>query len=167
VSDPEDRVPIDREAGLQMYADFLAAHPEVARDDDVEVVCFGDHPELADELIAFIVDGFKRATASLVAGYAAAGEPLPVIGAHWVCCDGSGRPRAVLRTTELRLGPFHSVDERFAWDEGEYDRTLQTWLQGHRRAYERQCARIGIGFSEDLEVCFERFRCVWPPELAD
>jgi uncharacterized protein YhfF len=162
-----EQVPVDREAGLRMYADFLGAHPEVPAQDEVEVVCFGDTPELADELGGFIFDGFKRATATLVAGYVAAGEPLPPLGAYWVCCDGSGQPRVILRTTELRLGPFHSVDTQFAWDEGEHDRTLQTWLDGHRRAYQRQCARLGIEFSEDLEVCFERFVSVWPPALAD
>jgi uncharacterized protein YhfF len=162
-----EQVPIDREAGLRMYADFLGAHPDVARQPDVEVVCFGDSPDLADELGSFIIDGSKRATASLVAGYVAAGEALPPLGAYWVCCDGSGQPRAILRTTELRLGPFGSVDTQFAWDEGEYDRTLQTWLDGHRSAYEKQCARLGIEFSEELEVCFERFVLVWPPDLAD
>ena len=88
-------------------------------------------------------------------------------GSHWVACDGSGRPRAVLRATELRVGPLHSVDEQFAWDEGEYDRTLATWLDGHRTFFRRECERIGIEFSDDLEVCFERFRVVWPPDLAD
>ncbi len=69
----------------------------------------------------------------------------------------------VLRTTELRVGPLSSVDEQFAWDEGEYDRTLETWLDGHRSYFRRSCERIGLEFSDDLEVCFERFRVVWPP----
>ena len=160
-------VPVDRAAGLRMYDDYLTAHPEATRTDDVEVVCFGNDATLADEILGFIVAGAKRATATLAAGYVASGEPFPPLGAHWVCCDGSGRPRAVLRTTELRLGPFRSVDSAFAWDEGEGDRTLQTWLDGHREAYQRQCGRLGIEFSEELEVCFERFSLVWPPDLAD
>ena len=162
-----ESVPVDRAAGLRMYDDFLEAHPEVPRRDDVDVVCWGDNPAYADEILGLIVGGAKRATATLAAGYLASGDPFPPLGAYWVCCDGSGRPRAVLRTTELRLGPFHSVDPQFARDEGEGDRTLQTWLDGHRAAYERQCAGLGIEFSEDLEVCFERFTLVWPPDLAD
>ena len=51
-----EQVPIDREAGLRMYAGFLRAHPEVAAQDDVEVVCFGDGPDLADELTQFAWD---------------------------------------------------------------------------------------------------------------
>ena len=160
-------VEVDRAAGLRMYEEFLAAHPEVPRRDDVEVVCWGDDAALADEVLGLIVAGAKRATATLAAGYLTSGDPFPPLGAYWVCCDGAGRPGAVLRTTELRLGPFHSVDARFARDEGEGDRTRETWVAGHRAAYERQCAGLGLAFSDDLEVCFERFTLVWPPDLAD
>jgi uncharacterized protein YhfF len=163
---PVGPVPVDAVAGRRMWLEYRAAHPEVAPEDDVVVDCFGDGPELADELIAFVVDGPKRATAALVAAFAADGEPLPRVGAHWVACDGSGRPRAVLRTRELRVGPLSSVDEQFAWDEGEYDRTLASWLDGHRRYFARECEQLGIPFSDDVEVCFERFDVVWPPEVA-
>jgi uncharacterized protein YhfF len=60
-----------------------------------------------------------------------------------------------------------SVDAQFAWDEGEYDRTLESWLDGHRRYFRRACAALGIDYSEDIELVFERFRIVWPPALAD
>ncbi|MDP9695562.1 UNVERIFIED_ORG: uncharacterized protein YhfF [Arthrobacter globiformis] len=48
-----------------------------------------------------------------------AGRRLFRIGSHWIACDGAGVPRVVLRTVELRLGPF--TDEAFARDEGEDD----------------------------------------------
>jgi uncharacterized protein YhfF len=150
-----------------MFNSYRAANPHLPTEDEVVVECFGDSPPLADELIAFVVDGPKRATAGLVAAYAADGEPLPRIGSHWVACDGSGRPRVVLRTHELRVGPLHSVDAQFARDEGEGDRTLESWLDGHRRYFRRECDRIGIDYSDELEICFERFEVVWPPELAD
>ncbi|MGL5909572.1 MAG: ASCH domain-containing protein, partial [Phycicoccus sp.] len=164
---PGGGVPVDREAGLRMWAEYRAAHPDRRPGDDVAVECFGDSPALAEELIAHVLEGRKRATAGLAAAYAHDEEELPRVGGHWVACDGSGRPRAVLRITELRLGPLHGVDERFAWDEGEGDRSLASWLDGHRRFFGRECDRIGIEFSDDFEVCFERFEVVWPPGLAD
>jgi uncharacterized protein YhfF len=48
--------------------------------------------------------------------------------------DGSGMPR----TIELTQWRFDEVDERFALDEGEGDRTLAYWRQAHRRCFERQ-----------------------------
>ncbi len=158
---------VDTAAGLAMWAEYSAAHPGLPPEVELEVACFGDSPELADELIELVLHGPKRATAGLVAEYAADGDPLPRIGSHWVACNGSGRPRAVLRATDLRVGPLHSVDERFAWDEGEYDRSLASWLDGHHQYFRRSCERIGIEFSDDLEVCFERFSVVWPSTVAD
>ena len=83
---------------------------------------------MADELLEAVIGGPKRATAALVAEFADGDEELPRIGSHWICCDGSGRPRLVMRSVELRIGPVSSVDEAFAYDEGEGERTREWWL---------------------------------------
>jgi uncharacterized Ntn-hydrolase superfamily protein/uncharacterized protein YhfF len=161
-------IQVDRTAAEQMWRAFRAANPDAATGPEPPCVeYFGDSAELADELVAFVVDGPKRATAGLVADYVAEEEPLPRVGSHWIACDGAGVPRAVIRTTELRIGPLSSVDEKFAWDEGEHERTLESWLSSHRRYFRKSCERLGVEFSDDIEVVFERFAVVWPPELAD
>lgn len=167
VAGPASGDPVDHAAARRMWGDYVAATPGLADTTAPAAEWFGDSPEMADELLAYVHGGTKRATAGLVADYVAAGESLPRVGDHWIVCDGSGAPRVVLRTTELRVGPSSSVDERFAWDEGEGDRSLASWLDGHRRFFRRSCERIGLTFSDDLEVCFERFLVVWPPEHAD
>ena len=149
-----------------MWDDYVAAHPE-HRDDRPTSETFGDSPALADELLALVLHGPKRATAAAVAEFRHEGEPLPRIGGHWIVHDGSGAPRAVLQSTELRIGPLDSVDDAFAWDEGEDDRTRESWLREHRRYFERTLPRIGAHLDDDLEVVFERFRVVWPPDVAD
>jgi uncharacterized protein YhfF len=160
-------VEVDRAAAQLMWREYRDVHPELPPEELTAVECFGDSPELADELIAFVLDGPKRATAGLVAEFVAEGEPLPRIGGHWVVCDGSGAPRAVLRSRELRIGPLVSVDEQFAWDEGEYERTRDSWLRDHRTVFGRACERLGVEFGDDIDVVFERFDVVWPSDLAD
>jgi len=163
-----DGVPLDRAAAEAMWADYVAAHPEAAAlGDEHPIEHFGDSAALADELLGLVLRGPKRATATLVADLAAAGEPPPRIGGHWVACDGAGRPRAILRTVELRVGPLESVDDEFAWDEGEGDRTRASWLADHRRYFSRTCAARGEVLTDAHEVVFERFRLVWPPEVRD
>lgn len=160
--------PLDTVAAARMWAEYAAAHPEavgVAPEHTVDR--FGDSAELADELLALVLNGAKRATADLVAEFAARGETLPRVGSHWVACDGAGVPRAVLRSTELRLGTIGDADETFARDEGEDDRTLESWLREHRRYWERTCAARGATFTDEDEIVFERFRVVWPPRVAD
>jgi uncharacterized protein YhfF len=76
-------------------------------------------------------------------------------------------PRIVIRSTEMRIGTFASVDAAFAFDEGEDDRSLASWRAEHHRYWERGCAARGRVWSEQDEVVLERFTVVWPPELAD
>jgi uncharacterized protein YhfF len=53
-----------------------------------EPFCFGDSPQLADELAALIRSGRKRATATTIVEFEHEGEPLPTIGQHSVVHDG-------------------------------------------------------------------------------
>jgi uncharacterized protein YhfF len=119
--------------------------------------CFGDSVELADELIELVLLGPKRATAGAVAEYDADGDPIPEVGDQAIVTDGSMRPRLVFETTEVRVGPLSSVDEQFAWDEGEGDRTRDWWLDAHTWYFRRAFARLGLEFHPDIPVVFERF----------
>jgi uncharacterized protein YhfF len=119
--------------------------------------CFGDMVELADELIDLVLAGTKRATASSVEHLEADGEPVPQVGGLWIATDGSMRPRALLETTGVRIGPLSSVDDAFAWDEGEGDRTRDYWLDAHTRHFSRTLPAAGLAFHPDIPVVFERF----------
>jgi GNAT superfamily N-acetyltransferase len=59
-----------------------------------------------------------------------------------------------------------SVDAQFAWDEGEGDRTLADWLEGHRRYFARECAQLGRTMSDDAPVVLERFELLYPFDRA-
>ena len=164
----EPLAPVRREDALALWREYARSRtPPLPPEEDPVVEQFGDHAVLADELLGLVLAGTKRATAGLVADFAHEGEPLPRIGGHWVVCDSAGVPRCILRSTDLRLGPLASVDDAFAWDEGENDRTRDSWLAGHLAYFTRTQAARGEPWDDDLEVVFERFRVVWPPEVAD
>ena len=131
-----------------------------------DVVAFGDGPAMATELAALVVEGTKRATASLLRDYAD-GKAPPRVGDFAVVVDGSGKPCCIFRTTEVRIGPLMTVDERFAWDEGEGERTRAWWLEAHRGYFGRQARREGFEMRDDIETVFERFEVVWPLSIAD
>jgi uncharacterized protein YhfF len=130
--------------------------------DPVGAFAFGDSPAMADELADLVLHGPKRATAGLLLEFHEDGEPLPRPGDHWVVLDGRGQPVCVIRTTDVAIGPYGQVDAAFAYDEGEGDRSLAYWREAHRRYFTRQCERIGVPFTEDLDVVQERFALVWP-----
>jgi uncharacterized protein YhfF len=157
---PSDRTtlrPVDREAAQNHWRSFKRAH---GLDDSLELADafqFGDSYELANELADLVVNGPKRATCGSIAELETMNEPMPEVGDHWIVCDGSGRPVAVIRTTDVRVGPLSSVDDEFAWDEGEGDRSRADWLGAHTRYFTRALAAIGHDMHADIEVVFERF----------
>jgi uncharacterized protein YhfF len=154
--------PIDHVAVLAFWERGRAAGA-IPSDRDVAapVERFGDSAELADELLDLVLHGSKRATAGSLAALEQAGEALPVVGDLWIAADASGRPRAVLCTTELRTGPLSSVDDAFAWDEGEGDRSRSMWLRDHEAFFRRQLPTLGIEFDPDMQTVFERFEVVY------
>ena len=81
----------------------------------VTAFAFGDSAELADELGLLVLHGPKRATAELVQAFAARDEPLPRAGDRCLVLGGDGRPLAIVGTTDVRVGPLSSLDDRFAW----------------------------------------------------
>jgi uncharacterized protein YhfF len=139
------------------WARFLAASGAV--DGPYRVCAFADDkPELATELGLLVRDGPKRATAGLLAEYQEDGEPLPAVGERWIVTDGAGAPLCVVRTTAVEIRRYAEVDEAFAWDEGENDRTLAGW----RRAHEWYFASIGRPLADDTLLVLERFEKLWP-----
>ncbi|MBG6237875.1 uncharacterized protein YhfF [Mycetocola sp. CAN_C7] len=158
----------DLSAGAAFWGDYSAAHPDIVRTcPEYTVEHFGNSARLADALLHEVTHGVKRATAELAAQYAVDEDPLPRVGSHWIACDSTGVPRIIMRSIELRLGTFDSVDDAFAFDEGEDDRTLASWRREHAKYWTSTCAARGVAWSEDDEIVFERFRVVWPPEFAD
>ncbi len=112
---------------------------------------FGDSAALANELAELVLIGTKRATCWVASDSA----NLTSLGQCWVMLDGSGVPKAILETVELTWKRFDEVDEAFAFEEGEGDRTLSYWRAAHRLYFERQST-----FSPDMLLCCERFRLI-------
>lgn len=123
---------------------------------------FGDNPRLADELLELVLAGTKTATAALLAELERDGEPVPQPGDLSILLDGSGQPRALIRTTSVEVLPFGAVTEDQAHAEGEDDRSLASWRREHERYFRLVLAGTGTSFSNYLPVAFERFELLYP-----
>lgn len=121
---------------------------------------FGDDARLADELLGLVLEGTKTATSSLLSEYGDDTAPLPTVGDLSIILDGTGHPRALIRTTEVEVLPFTDVTVDFAAAEGEDDRSLEAWREGHTRYFSRQ---LGVDtLPDDLMVVAERFELLYP-----
>ena len=65
------------------------------------------------------------------------------------------------------MKPLNQVDNAFAWDEGEGDRTRRDWLEMHVRYFAARAKAENFTFDESMPAVFERFTLVWPSGDAD
>jgi len=149
----------------QFWADFCVA-TRLDPATPYQAWYFGDTPALAHELVELVLNGPKRATAGLSEFNDQMPGVKPVAGGFSVLTEHDGTPRAVIRTTDLQRRPFSDVDAAFAWDEGEGDRTLPDWKDGHRSFFTRELSAVGRAFDESMTVDLERFELLYPFEAA-
>lgn len=152
---------MSEDSPLAAYRARVRADLGLSDEVSLEAFAFGDSAELADELAELVVSGPKRATVGWIAEAEALGEHQPAVGDYWIILDGAGRPRCTIRTVEAFEAPLLAVDDRFAWDEGEGDRTRDWWLDGHRHYFARRAEILGIPFDEaESPLLYERFELV-------
>lgn len=112
---------------------------------------FGDNNRMADQLAALVVQGIKTASCSAYNP----GQTLSNVGERVIIEDSAGQAICIIEVAEVSVIPFNQVSAGFAYDEGEGDRTLESWRKGHQRFFERNG-----GFTPDMLLVCERFRVV-------
>ena len=123
---------------------------------------FADTPEAATSVGKLVRDGVKTTTSSLVWGLEQIGQPLPKLGKIELIVDGNGEPLCIIQLMEVEIKPFNAVDEQFAFEYGEGDRTLAFWLRDNWDFLARECMAIGREPSETMPLVFQRFRVLYP-----
>jgi uncharacterized protein YhfF len=148
------------EAYWRSYVDTLPADSS-ARDEQYVAEGWGDSPEMADELGALIASGTKTAACSALWEYEAEGEPLPKVGSKTIVVDGNGNPLCIVEMTEVEVVPYDRVDARFAYEEGEGDRSLAYWRDAHWRFFSRTLPNVGREPTTEMPLVCERFRVIY------
>jgi uncharacterized protein YhfF len=108
-----------------------------------------------------VLSGEKRATAGLLWSYEAEAEPFPEVGKLTVITDWSGAPKCIIETTAVEIKPFKDVDSRFAFEEGEGDKTLESWRKEHWKFFSAECNELDMEPNEDMPVVLECFKVVY------
>lgn len=124
--------------------------------DGLRALELGTPGDLRARLNGLVLDGRKRATAGLLTEYAAEQEELEHVGERLALLDDAGARIATVRVTAVERTRFAEVPWDFAAAEGEGDRDLEEWRDGHRRYWAAQ----GTPVTEDTEVVLIRFELV-------
>ncbi|WP_261806694.1 ASCH domain-containing protein [Lapidilactobacillus luobeiensis] len=141
---------------------FQAENPQLSADYQAyQTWSFGNSAAMADELLALVLSGEKRATASLYQLYRWTNEPLPQVGDHSIIQDGAQTPSCIIETTAVTVVPFAQVTPEHARLEGEGDLSLEYWREVHWQYFSHEAAAAHHHFGEDDLVVCEEFKVVY------
>lgn len=121
---------------------------------------FGDSPELSRSLLDLIRAGHKRAGTSLLWSHEADGEPPPRAGDFAIVLDHEHRPALITRCTRVLIVPFNEVTAEYAAIEGEGDKSLEYWREGHWSFFSRECRRLGREPAPTMPVVCVEFELI-------
>ena len=127
----------------------------------VNVTDFGDSTEMADELGRLVQAGIKTATSGLSWAFETDNDPPPAVGDLEIVVDGRGEPLCVIEITEVATWPFNAIDEAFAFDYGEGDRTLAWWRHAMWGYCAVECQQLGREPSQTMPLICMRFRLLY------
>lgn len=142
----------------EFWERFLSEFPEYSEVKQPEAWQFGVEP---DNLASLVVEGTKTATASGYRLYEVEKEEIPNIGELNIILNSKDEPVCVTRTKEIRLMPFDTVSEDFAFLEGEGDRSLNYWTQVHLDFFTNEYPKYGLEFQKDDLIVGEIFECLY------
>lgn len=132
----------------------------------IEAFHFAHDADTADALLALVLAGRKRATASLLWRYQHDRRPPPQAGDLSVVTDSAGSPRCVIETTGTELVPFDQVTAGFAAAEGEGDGSLVYWRRAHEAFFDEECRLLGRSPSPTMPVLCEHFEVIFEADAA-
>ncbi|WP_299380912.1 ASCH domain-containing protein [uncultured Kiloniella sp.] len=121
---------------------------------------FGDSAELADDLLALVLEGKKTATCGALFDYEHDNEDPPEQGSYHILTDFAGMPRCLIQMTSVSLAAFCDVSEEFALAEGEG--TFAEWRRAHQEFFTRRAEATGNSFNKDTLLVLERFKLIYP-----
>ena len=142
----------------QFWQAFLEQTGRSADTAYLECFHFDLNERSANELLALVLSGQKRATASSLYAFLPGEAPKP--GNLSIVTDWDGNPRCVIETRSVQILPFREMTFEICSREGE-DECLETWQAGHRRFFTQDGEEMGYIFSEDMPVVFEDFEVVY------
>lgn len=122
---------------------------------------FGDNSDLVDKLGNLILKRVKTATCSALWEWEAEGSELPKVGSKTIVLEGNDSPLCIIETIEVVIRAFNEVDAKFAYEEGEDDRSLESWREGHFRYFSRVLPKIAKKPSLEMLLVCERFRIIY------
>lgn len=152
---------MENASARNLWGDYLDKHLEDVFVDTPKVTHFCDNENDANTCAKLVISDKKKATSHSLLGLQYRNEKLPKIGDFTIVTDWAGKAQCIIKTTEVKLKPFFSIDAKYAKIEGEGDKSLDSWKKTHWEYYLRELEPFGRLPRESMIVVCEKFEKVF------
>ena len=121
--------------------------------------------EDASSIAELVVSGTKTATGSLMWVYEYDQIAIPVVGEYNIITDSNDHPVCIIQTEGISVVPFDEVEDQFAFDCGEGDRTLKSWREMYWKYIGSECERIERIPTKKIPMVCEYFKVIYKEPL--
>ncbi|WP_306350237.1 ASCH domain-containing protein [Flavobacterium sp. '19STA2R22 D10 B1'] len=125
-----------------------------------EAFHFGSKED-ASEIVNLVKSGIKTTTCSLQWTYEFDNKSLPKPGDQSIVLDGNEQPVCIIETLTVEISTLEQVDQQFAYDGGEGDRSLSEWRKIYKEYISEECLRIGKEPMIGTPLVCERFQVIY------
>ena len=144
----------------EMWEQFINKYPD-NKNKTYKAWCFSNNEKNANELADLVVNGEKTATTSGLCFYEFDNEELPKEDAFNIILDWNKNAKCITKTTKVYTIPFNEVTKEHAFKEGEGDKTITYWREGHIKFFKQDLKGYKKEFDENMMVVCEEFEVVW------
>jgi len=116
--------------------------------DNLRSIEFGTPGKSRENLVNFIINGNKRATAGLAADYEKEGEEVEFVGECLSMVDNDGKHVATLQVTRVDTTRFADVPDEFALAEAEGDLNAADFRASHMQYW----TKVGETITDDTMI---------------
>jgi len=116
----------------------------------------------ADLCANLVKTGCKRATASLEWCFTVGEEKYPEEGELDVVTNWNYEPQCIIEITAIEVKAFNEVDKKFAFEEGEGNKSLELWREVHWKFFSTECRSLGLEPNKTMPIVLQRFTVVYP-----
>ncbi|MCD1118459.1 ASCH domain-containing protein [Chryseobacterium turcicum] len=145
----------------EYWKEFQQKNPEYSNTPQPQSFFFCDNKKDADECAELVVKKIKQATSPSVWWFKKNNESFPKIGDLAIVTNWNGEPKAIIRTKKTEVVKFKDITPKYAYTEGEGDKTLEYWKKTHWDYYTNEMKEFNESPSEDMEIVCEYFETIW------
>lgn len=122
---------------------------------------FCDNKSDADDCAELVIKKIKQATSPSVWWFEKNNIDLPDVGDLAIVTNWDNEPKAIIRTKKVEIVKFKDITAKYAFIEGEGDRSLAYWKKVHWDYYTNEMKEFDEHPTEEMEIVCEYFETIW------